>query len=174
MPNNVLEPALDIMLIRFRSIVALALFASSAQGCVAARLADYCKGSGLATADASSIGLILGAPAHRFAESPRLALFSPTQAEPQAALNFDLLPTALPWPAGLDETPCKGLDWRTFRVEVDPGQWSQFWSLTRPTPFEGGISVTDTAAPLRMREFGFAFVDVSRDEVLMSCGCFWT
>jgi hypothetical protein len=39
---------------------------------------------------------------------------------------------------------------------------------------EGGIGVTDTAAPLRMSEFGFAFVDVATGKVLMSCGCYWT
>jgi len=159
---------------RSRSVVALALFASSLQGCVAAKLGDYCQGSGLAKADASSVGLILGAPAHRFTGSPQATFFSPSRAEPQAALELTLSPAVLPWPADLDETPCKDLDWRTFRVEVDPAQWSRFWSLPHPTPFEGGISVTNTTAPLRMHEFGFAFVDVSSGKALMSCGCYWT
>jgi hypothetical protein len=159
---------------RLRSVVVMALTAISIQGCVAAKLGDYCQGSGLAKAYASSVGLVLGAPAHRFTESPKVTFFSPSRAEPQATLEFDLSPTEMPWPTGLDETPCKGLDWRTFRVEVDAGQWLQFWSLPRPTPFEGGISVTTTTAPLRMHEFGFAFVDSSTGKVLMSRGCYWT
>ena len=40
--------------------------------------------------------------------------------------------------------------------------------------FEGGIGAFDTIAPLRMNEFGFAFVDVASGKVLMSCGCYWT
>ena len=165
---------LGVMSTRSRTITVITLCAGSLQGCVAAQLGDYCKGSGLAKVDGSSVGLILGAPANRFTESPRATFYSPPQAQPRASLELTLSPTALPWPADLDETPCKGLDWRTFRVEVDPHQWSQFWSLLRPMQFEGGIGVTDTAAPLRMREFGFAFVDVTTDKVLMSCGCYWT
>ncbi len=40
--------------------------------------------------------------------------------------------------------------------------------------FEGGIGAFYTIAPLRMKEFGFAFVDVASGKVLMSCGCYWT
>ena len=144
------------------------------QGCVAAQLGDYCRGSRLAEVDGSSVGLILGAPAHRFTGSPRATFHNPSAADPQMSLELKLSPATLPWPADLDETPCKGLDWRTFRVEVDANQWSQFWALPRPMQFEGGIEVTDTTEPLRMREFGFAFVDVATGKILMSCGCYWT
>jgi hypothetical protein len=157
-----------------RTFAVLALCASSMQGCVAAKLGDYCKGSELAKVDSSSVGLILGAPSHRFTDAPNATFFSPSQTQPQAVLELALSPAPLPVPADLDETPCRGLDWRTFRVEVDPNQWSAFWSLPRPTPFEGGIGATDTTAPLRMHEFGFAFVEVASGKVLMSCGCYWT
>jgi hypothetical protein len=157
-----------------RVLTGLAICASTLPGCVAAQLGDYCRGTGLAKVDGSSVGLILGAPAHRFTESPQARFYSPSQAKPAASLKLTLTPTMLPWPADLDETPCESLDWRTFRVEVAPDQWSQFWSLPRPMRFEGGIAVTDTATPLRMTEFGFAFVDIASGQVLMSCGCYWT
>jgi hypothetical protein len=159
---------------RSRAITALALCAGSLQGCVATNLGDYCKGSGLPKVDVSSIGLVLGAPAHRFTGTPYATFYSPSQARSQASLDLALSPAALPWPSDLDETPCEGLDWRTFRVEVAEHQWSQFWSLPRPMQIEGGIGVTDTTAPLGMNEFGFAFVDVNTGKVLMSCGCYWT
>ena len=162
------------VLTRTRTVAALTLCASSLQGCVAANLGDYCKGSGLARVDGDSIGLVLGAPAHRFTESPRATFYSPSQAKPQASLDLALSPATLPWPSDLDETPCEGLDWRTFRVEVAADQWSKFWSLPRPMQFEGGVGAFDTIAPLRMNEFGFAFVDVASGKVLMSCGCYWT
>ena len=91
------------------------------QGCVAAQLGDYCRGSGLAEVDGSSVGLILGARAHRFAGSPRATFRNPSVADPQMSLELKLSPATLPWPAELDETPCKGLDWRTFRVDrIEP------------------------------------------------------
>jgi hypothetical protein len=157
-----------------RALVAFVLCGSSLQGCIAANLGKYCEGSGLDKADTSSLGLVLGAPKHRFAESPSFVLYSPSQAAPNSELQFALTPASLPWPADLDETPCQGLDWRTFRAEVQLDQWSRFMSLPRPLLIEGRIGVTDSAAPLRMSEFGFAILDVASGKTLMSCGCYWT
>jgi len=157
-----------------RVIVTFALTALALQGCIAAKLGDYCKGVGFADVDSSSLGLVLGAPTHRFTDSSFFEIYSPSQAEPTAVLRLKLTPTALPWPADLDETPCKGLDWRTFRVEVESEQWTRFFSLPRPMRFEGHIGVFDSTAPLPMSEFGFAIVDVATGKALMSCGCYWT
>ena len=157
-----------------RVIVTVAHFALALQGCIAAKLGDYCKGAGFANVDNSSLGLVLGAPTHRFSDSPVFEIYSPSQAEPAAVLQFKLTSTALPWPADLDETPCKGLDWRTFHVEVESEQWTKFWSLPRPMYFEGHIGIFDSTAPLRMSEFGFAIVEVATGKALMSCGCYWS
>lgn len=159
---------------RSRATVALALCASALQACTAANLGEYCEGSGLASVDRSSLGLVLGAPRNRFTESPTFALYSPSWAKPDAVLQLNLEATSLPWPADLDETPCKGLDWRTFRVEVDSDQWARFLSLPRPIRVEGHIGVTDSAVPLRMPEFGFVLVNVATGKAVMSCGCYWT
>src|SRR5262245_32082271 len=157
-----------------RSLAAFALCGSSLQGCATANLVDYCKGAGLAKADSSALGLVLGAPTDRFTEPPFAAFYSPSEAEPIVTLRLHLRSAAVPWPDELDETPCKGLDWRTFRVTVEPEQWTRFWSMPRPMPFEGGIGLNGSMAPLRMAEFGFAFVDLATGKSLMSCGCYWT
>ena len=113
---------------RSRAAIAVALCAIALQACTAANLGEYCEGSGLDNVDRSSLGLVLGAPKHSFTESPTFALYSPSRAKPEAVLQFDLEATSLPWPADLDETPCEGLDWRTFRVELDSDQWTRFWA----------------------------------------------
>jgi hypothetical protein len=155
-------------------LVAFAVCTGLLNGCVAANLGKYCKGAGFANVASSSLAVVLGAPADRITDLPIVSFYSPTQAEPKAILQLNLTPAAMHWPADLDETPCKGLDWRTFRVEIEPEEWKKFWSLPRPMPAELGIAAFDSMAPLRKTEFGIAIVDTAAGRILMSCGCYWT
>jgi hypothetical protein len=162
---------------RLRAVGVLMLGAVSLQACIYRSLGDFCSGSDSdpTKIDSSSLEVVLGAPANRFADSlPFIMLYTPSQAQPQATLHLKLTPAPLPWPDGLDETPCKGIDWRTYRVAVDPDQWARFWALPRPLPVEGGIAFENSMAPLRMNRVGIALLNSATTEVLMSCGCYHT
>lgn len=160
---------------RLHAFVAVMVGAVPLQACTTTNLGDFCSGSDLARVDSNSLGVVLGAPANRFAESPPfIMLYTPSQAQPQATLHLRLTPAPMPWPNSLDETPCRGVDWRTFQVAVDPDHWARFWALPRPLSVEGGIGFSDSTAPLRTTRFGVALVNAATAEVLMSCGCYRT
>jgi hypothetical protein len=133
-----------------------------------------CFGTDLAGADSGSLEVVLGLPSSRFADSTFIVLYSPSQATPQATLELELTPAPMPWPNSLDETPCGGMDWRTFRIVVDPDDWTRFWALPRPMPFEARIGSLNSMAPLRANRFGVALVDTTTAEIRMACGCFRT
>lgn len=155
-----------------RALVALG--AGLIQGCATANLGEYCRGTELANADTASLAVVMGAPADSFSASPFIAFHTPSRAEPTASLLLHLKPAATSWPTGLDETPCRGLDWRTFTVEVEPDQWTQFWTLPRPLQLETAIGFADTLSSLRTSRFGVALIDGSTGKTLLSCGCYWT
>jgi hypothetical protein len=156
---------------RSHAIAFLVVGAVPLQGCITANVG--CYGSGPTRADSGSLGVVLGAPSNRFAESqPFIVLYSPSQAEPQELLELKLIPASILWPGSLDETPCEGIDWRTFRVSVDPVQWARFSELPQPSTFEARIGFLESATPLRSKTFGVASVDTASAEVFMSCGCY--
>jgi hypothetical protein len=158
---------------RSHAFAVLVVGAVTLPACTTTNLGDFCSGSDLAKVDSSSLGVVLGAPADRFAESPPfIVLYTPSQAQPEATLHFKLTPAPIPWPNSLDETPCKGFDWRTFQVAVDPDQWARFWALPRPLAVEGGIAFSDSIASLRTKRLGVALVNAATSEVLISCGCY--
>lgn len=158
---------------RLHAFAVIVVGAVPLQACTTTNLGQFCSGSDLTSVDSGSLGVVLGAPANRFAESPPfIMLYTPSQAKPQATLHLKLTPAPIPWPNSLDETPCKGADWRTFQVAVDPDQWARFWALPRPLLVEGGIGFLDSVTPLRTTSFGVALVNAATAEVLISCGCY--
>ncbi len=152
----------------------LAINIAILQACTSMNLGDFCNGAGFKEAEPASLGVVLGAPAGRIVESPFIVFNTPSQAQPDATLQFNLEPAPLLWPASLDESPCNGLDWRTYEVAVDPVQWNAFWALPRPMPVSVGVGFWEYVIPLRASEFGFAIIDKASAEVLMSCGCYQT
>ncbi len=164
-----------------RRLDALAVFVMGVvalQACTTKDLGDFCSysDSDLSKVDSSSLGVVMGAPANRFVDTPLIMLYTPSQAMPQVTLEFKLTPAVMPWPNSLDETPCKGVDWRTFRVAVDADQWAKLWSPPRdlPKPVEWSVAFSNSMAPLRTHSFGVALVNAATSEVLMSCGCYRT
>ena len=168
---GVMSRRLDALAVFVVGVVAL-------QACTTKDLGDFCSysDSDWSKVDSSSLGVVMGAPANRFVDIPFIMLYTPSQAKPQVTLELKLTPAAMPWPNSLDETPCKGLDWRTFRVAVDADQWAKLWSLPRtlPLPFEFDIAFSNSMAPMRTHSFGVALVNAATNEVLMSCGCYQT
>jgi hypothetical protein len=162
-----------------RRLDALAVFVVGAvtlQACTTSDLSRSCSwsDSDLSKVDTSSLGVVLGAPANRFLETPFIMLSTPSPANPQAKLELKLTPAPMLWPNSLDETPCKGLDWRTFRVAVDADQWAELWALPRPLLVHWDLAFSNSMAPLRTKSFGVALVNAATGEVHMSCGCYRT
>ena len=153
-------------------LLTLVLGASSLNGCVTTNLYDYCSFGDLAGANPESLGVLLAAPADRFNDSSFIMLYTPSETEPVSTLKLALEPARMLWPQNLDETPCRGVDWRTFRVETDSDQWAEFWALPRPLPVKWGFGFLNSMEPLPISEIAVAMVDVATGETLMSCGCY--
>ena len=106
-----------------------------------------------------------------------MTLYTPSIEHQEAALKVELVAAAIPWPSALDETRCRDLDWRTYRVEIDPEQWQAFWNRPGFIRFEGGLGYTDHSAKpgkslMPLRSFAMAWVDTTSGEAIMSCGCY--
>jgi len=158
---------------------AFALFAVATllQACTFRSLGDYCNysnSSSLPESDTTSLGVVLGAPPDRIGDSPYIRFYTPSVEKSDVTLELKLIPAQLPLPDSLDESPCGGLDWRTYRVTTDSDQWRTFWSLPRPLAISTVVGPLDSMAPLRSSRFAFAFVNTATAEVIMSCGCYWT
>ena len=151
-----------------------ALLPIALSACSSMNVSNYCSGSQSIHADAKPLAVILGIAPHRLNESPFVVFNSPSQASPDRTLHFNLEPASLTWPLALDESPCQGLDWRTYRVAVDTDEWNDFWATPQAVPFEIGIGALEFVVPMRESEFGFVLIDQQSGNTLMHCGCFGT
>ncbi len=110
-------------------------------------------------------------------EVPYLMFYSPSMESQEVSVRVNLIPAAIPWPSELDETRCRGLDWRTFRVETDSGDWKAFWD-NRRFEIEMRFGFTDSSRQLpaksflSLRSFAIAWVDLETGRPIMSCGCY--
>jgi hypothetical protein len=155
-------------------VTTLALCAGSLVGCATMDLPHCVSRAELMSVETTTLSVVLGAPAHRFSDSPFVTFYRPSQASPDFTLQLKLEPAPAPWPASLDKTPCKGLDWRTFRVDVSRDEWLDFWSLPESSGFGIGIASLDSIQPLRLDQFAFALIDTETSKALVSFGCYWT
>ena len=155
-------------------VTAVAFSGSLMVGCATMNLPHCVSRSELMSTDTTALSVVLGAPAHRFSDSPFVTFYRPSQARADFTLQLKLEPAPTPWPANLDETPCKGLDWRTFRVAVSRDQWLEFWSPPDSSELSIGIASLDSTQPLRLNQFAFALIDTATSKPLVSFGCYWT
>ena len=158
----------DLMSRRASALPMMAMLA----GCSTMNVGDFCSGAGSVNADAKSLAVILGIAPHRLNESPFVVLNRPSQADPQRTAHLKLEPAAVAWPPDLDESPCRGIDWRTYRAVVDAKEWDEFWAPPLPSPFEIGIGALEFVVPMRESEFGFVLIDQQTGTTLMHCGCY--
>jgi hypothetical protein len=105
-----------------------------------------------------------------------MAIHSPSMANQEASVQLELVEAPIRWPNELDESPCRGLDWRTYSVTTDPEQWKAFWNRPRPAEFQFQFGFPSLESPVRLpaASFAVAIVDISSGKVLKSCGCYWT
>ena len=159
---------------RSTALAVIALGAGSLLGCATTDLPHCVSRAELLDVDTTALTVVLGAPAHRFSESPFVTFYRPSRASPESTLQLKLEPASAPWPASLDETPCKGLDWRTFRVVVSRDHWLDFWSPPESPELGIGVASLDSMEPLRISQFAFALIDTATSKPLVSFGCYWT
>jgi hypothetical protein len=156
---------------RLASIASVAVILSA---CSTMNVGNYCSGSESIQADTKSLAIILGIAPHRLNESPFVVFNSPSLANPDRTLHLNLEPAPVTWPLDLDESPCQGIDWRTYRVAVEAKEWNDFWTTSQTLPFEVGIGALEFVVPMRESEFGFVLIDQESDKTLMHCGCYGT
>jgi hypothetical protein len=144
------------------------------QACTYYSLGDFCTFSDSAPfpKSTSSLGIVLAAPPGRIGEPPDVTLYRPSRENAEASLQLDVVAAPLPWPSSLDESRCKGVDWRTYRVETDADQWDTFWSQAPPFQIEGAVGSFDSMKRLPTTAFAFTIVDATTGEPIMSCGCY--
>jgi hypothetical protein len=140
--------------------------------CSTMNVGNFCSYGESPNVDAKSLAVILGIAPHRLNESPFVVFNRPSQADPQRTVHFKLEPASVAWPLDLDESPCQGIDWRTYRAVVDAEEWEAFWAPPLPSPFEIGIGALEFAVPMRESEFGFVLIDQEAGTTLMHCGCY--
>ena len=114
---------LGVMTKRPATVTMSVLVAVLLQSCVASNLNKYCSFSvspSLRKADSKTLGVVLGQPGVAAIEAPYLMFYSPSMEHQEAAIRANLVAAAVPWPSALDETRCRYLDWRTYRVKLIP------------------------------------------------------
>jgi hypothetical protein len=152
------------------------------QACVISDVTRFCSFSAspsLREANRKSLGIVLGWPGAARMEDAYVMLYSPSMAQPELTLRVDLVAAAIPWPSELDETRCRKLDWRTYRVQIDPEKWGELWNRPGFVSFETGFAYTDPSASpgkslVSLKSFAMAWVDTTTGEPIMSCGCYHT
>ncbi len=155
------------------ALIAVATSLISLQGCLATDLPHCVSRADLLSADTQTSNVIVGVPAERLPETPYVTISRKSNAASVNALQLKLIPASVPWPTDLDESSCKGLDWRTFRVEVERDSWEQFWTPTDPPQVSLAIGLSDSGAPLQLNRFAFALVGGETSTPLISFGCYW-
>jgi hypothetical protein len=156
-----------------RSVTAIVGIATL-QACASTNLGNSCSTPRMEQVNSSALGIVLGVSSHRTLEAPFIVFDTPSQAQSQATLQLELKPAQLALPASLDETPCSGLDWRTYTVGVGSEDWQHFWGRPQPMPIEVGIGLWEFVIPFRSSEFGLAIVNTDSSAVVMACGCYGT
>ena len=137
---------------------------------------DYCRYSeslSLREADPASLALVLGIGRGRAKETPFVALRSVSLQNPGPSVTLHATPAAHPMPAGLDESRCARVDWKTYSLEVDAEEWHSFWNDERNTPYEIFIALLDRNEELLVSDFGAAIIDTKTAQHLVACGCYW-
>ena len=165
-----------------RLTVAISCFVTATllEGCVVSDITRYCSftaSPSLRDADSETLGVVLGWPGAARIEDPYMSLYSPSIEQQETALKVPLVAAAVPWPSDLDESRCRDLDWRTYKVAIDSEQWRAFWNRPGFVEFEGGLGYTDHSAKpgtsfLPLRSFAMAWVDTATGKPIMSCGCY--
>ena len=137
---------------------------------------DYCRYSdriSLRQADPESLALVLGIGKGRAKETPFVVVRGTSEKNPGASVTLRAIPAAHPMPTGLDESSCARVDWNTYSLTVDTGEWRAFWQDERNAPFEIFIALLDSNEQLRVSDFGAAIIDTRSAEHLVACGCYW-
>jgi hypothetical protein len=154
----------------------VATFALSAAACASLDVTDYCRYSeeiSLRDAAPDSLALVLGIGQGRARETPFVVVRSRSEEQPRAELTLQATPAAHPFPEGLDESRCARVDWSTYTLTADAGQWNAFWQDDRSSSFEIFIAFLDGNEQLLMSEFGAAIVDTTAARHVVACGCYW-
>ena len=151
-------------------------FALSAAACASLDVNDYCRypeNISLRDAAPESLALVLGIGRGRAQQTPFVIVRSGSTENPVASVKLHATPAPHPFPAGLDESRCAGMDWSTYTLTVDAEAWNDFWHDDRNSPFEIFIAFLDSNEQLLMSEFGAAIIDRTAAEYLVACGCYW-
>ena len=166
---------------RPQTVALVAFGAILVQGCAhdLGKHCSYSKSLSLATADSESLGIVVGAPADSLGDKPFVMLHTPSQEDQEMALQLNLVPASILWPNSLDESRCRGLVWRTYRVKTDSEQWKAFWGRPRPLAIEFELAVfkdslDSKSFSLPFRSFAVAWVDATTGEPIQWCGCYRT
>lgn len=147
---------------------------SSLSGCAVTDLPHCVSRAAMLGADTKTLNVILGMPAQHVAESPFVTISRSGDLAAGNALELKLVDAPAPWPADFDETRCKGLDWRTYRVEVDQETWNQFWTPADPPQISLGLGLAESTVAIPRNKFAFALVSGDTSKPLISMGCYWT
>ena len=137
---------------------------------------DYCRYSeerSLREADPESLALVLGFERGRATDTPFVVVRSLSEDNPGASVMLQATPAAHPMPSSLDESRCARVDWNSYTLIADTGEWNAFWGDDRNSRFEVFIAFLDRKEQLFMSEFGAVILDVNVDEHLVACGCYW-
>lgn len=124
-------------------------------------------------ADPESLLLVLGVKPGRSMGSPFVVLRGLSDANPGGSLTLTASPGPGALPPSLDQSPCAGVDWRSYELTVDREHWNAFWSDDESSQFEVGIAFLGDSQPLLMGDFGAAILERSSVDTLVACGCYW-
>ena len=124
-------------------------------------------------ADPESLLLVLGVKPGRSIGSPFVEFRSLSDANPGASLRLTASPVPGTLPPSLDQSPCAGVDWRSYELSVDRDRWNAFWSNEETSQFEVGIAFLGDSRPLMMGDFGAAILERGSVDTLVACGCYW-
>ena len=158
------------------SAMLVATLGLGVSACATLDVGDYCRYSEEASIPETapeSLALVIGVQPARARQTPFVVFRNLEDGATKTFLRLVSSPASHPFPTGLDESRCAGVDWSSYDLSVDPEEWRAFWSNGGMSRFEIGIAFLEDNSPLPLGAFGAAILDTRAAEHLVACGCYW-
>lgn len=158
---------------RIRAIAVL-IVAGYCVGCVSVDPANLCvdlPSAALKDVNVDDLSAIIGAPPGFFSE-PQVIVKTFADDTLLASVSFRSSATSHPMPRTIDESGCGGVDWNSYSLTIDRGDWSELWTNPDANRITISIAPADSNRWIRVSRFGMLLTNGQLAESLMACGCF--
>ena len=149
------------------------LIAGCCAGCVAVDPASTCvdlPSSLLQDVDVDDLSVIIGAPPGSFS-APQVVIQTYANDALLSSVWLRASTAPHPMPETIDESECDGVDWKSYSLSIDQGNWGDLWANPNASKMSVIVVPADSKRWIRVNQFGMILTNGPHAESLMSCGC---